>query len=109
VVGSIPAPRRTLGLVALILGAVPILLIMVEVIVSLTTPGPDTTEGWIWLLAAIGVIGGPLFALAALIVGIIAVLQRRGRLFGAIAIVLAVIGLLYGALGLIGGLGGFSS
>ena len=44
----------------------------------------------------IGVIGGPLFALAALIVGIIAVLQRRGRLFGAIAIVLAVIGLLYG-------------
>ena len=75
----------------------PILLILVEVIVSLTTPGPDTTQGWIWLLAVIGVIGGPLFALAALIVGIIAVLQRRGRLFGAIAIVLAVIELLYGA------------
>ena len=108
-VGSIPAPRRTLGLLALILGAVPILLIIVEVVVSLAIPGLRTTEGWGWLLAVIGVIGGPLLALAALIVGIIAVLQRRGRLFGAIAIVLAVIGLLYAGLGLIGGLGGFSS
>ena len=98
-VGSIPPPRRTLGLVALILGAVPILLILIEVIVSLTTPGPDTTDGWIWLLAVIGVIGGPSVRPGGADRRHIAVLQRRGRLFGAIAIVLAVIELLYGGSG----------
>lgn len=100
--------RRNLGLVALILAAVPMLLILIEVIVSATAAGSDTSEGWVLLLALVGVFGGPAFALAALVVGSIAVVRRRGRALGAIAIVLAAIGLLYAGLGLIGGLGGFS-
>lgn len=91
------APSRGLGITALVFALAPALLLAIVFAIPYLFTGSPDNLGWAFAFAASLIYVGPVLALVALVLGIIAVRKNRGRGLGIAAIVIGGLLFLYWA------------